>query len=422
VGEANINAEYTSDENAFLVLHDSKGFEPGDTTTFDIVSDFIKERRKGGLSLKDQLHAVWLCTETPRAGGRVFETGDEKLLQLARDTKTPLVVVFTKYDRLVRTKRAELREDFEELTGEELKERSKDEARNALESFANSKSVKEAMNGIRYANVSTQSGYDADISKLVDFTGDVVREKLTGSDAWIMWAIAQRAILELKIDAWLEYGCTAYYGRPPPGSMQQQQPLFHLLGKVHEDIITFWNFMDEKNILSSEEFQRFILLLVQDAEESRNQDQGHCPPSQAVHQISEDFSRIVGQGTREDSRRIHDPYMAQVFALADFFQHLLSDYSSANSARTQRLVVTYAADLTEVLRLLFDVIVRRSESDLLEKTSWLALKEAYEAYRDGGSRQRIHARICQTFQQDQQLLDPALFQSMFRELVKGGRQ
>jgi len=47
-------------------------------------------------------------------------------------------------------------------------------------------------------------GYDADISKLVDFTGDVVREKLTGSDAWIMWAIAQRASVELKIDAWLE--------------------------------------------------------------------------------------------------------------------------------------------------------------------------------------------------------------------------
>ena len=47
-------------------------------------------------------------------------------------------------------------------------------------------------------------GYDADISKLVDFTGDVVREKLTGSKAWIMWAIAQRASLELKINAWLE--------------------------------------------------------------------------------------------------------------------------------------------------------------------------------------------------------------------------
>jgi len=67
----------------------------------------------------------------------------------------PLVVVFTKYDRLVRTKRAELREDYEELKGEELNRRSRKEARDALDSFANSKSVKEAMNGIRHANVSS---------------------------------------------------------------------------------------------------------------------------------------------------------------------------------------------------------------------------------------------------------------------------
>jgi hypothetical protein len=67
----------------------------------------------------------------------------------------PLVVVFTKYDRLVRTKRAELREDYEDLKGEELNKRSRVEAREALESFANSKSVKEAMNGIRHANVSS---------------------------------------------------------------------------------------------------------------------------------------------------------------------------------------------------------------------------------------------------------------------------
>jgi hypothetical protein len=67
----------------------------------------------------------------------------------------PLVVVFTKYDRLVRTKKAELREDYEDLKGEELNRLSKEEARKALESFANSKSVKEAMNGILYANVSS---------------------------------------------------------------------------------------------------------------------------------------------------------------------------------------------------------------------------------------------------------------------------
>jgi len=59
VGEANIETEFASNEIPFLVLHDSIGFEPGDTTTFDIVSNFIRERRKEGLSLKDQLHVMW---------------------------------------------------------------------------------------------------------------------------------------------------------------------------------------------------------------------------------------------------------------------------------------------------------------------------------------------------------------------------
>jgi hypothetical protein len=44
------------------------------------------------------------------------------------------------------------------------------------------------------------SGYEADISSLVGVTGDVVQEMLR-SDAWVMWAIAQRASLPVKIDA-----------------------------------------------------------------------------------------------------------------------------------------------------------------------------------------------------------------------------
>ena len=71
----------------------------------------------------------------------------------------PLVLVFTKYDRLVRTKRAELREDYEDLNGEELNMRSREEARNALESFTNSKSVKEAINGIRHTAVSSMPSH-----------------------------------------------------------------------------------------------------------------------------------------------------------------------------------------------------------------------------------------------------------------------
>ena len=100
-GEADINEEFSSEQNKFFFLHDSKGFEPGDTATFDIVTKFISERCEKE-ELKDRLHAIWyvcplrtvsplilypyrLCTETPTAGGRVFESGDEKLVKLAQE-------------------------------------------------------------------------------------------------------------------------------------------------------------------------------------------------------------------------------------------------------------------------------------------------------------------------------------------------
>ena len=37
---------------------------------------------------QDELTATRLCTQAPKAGGRIFETGDEKLLQLAHETQS----------------------------------------------------------------------------------------------------------------------------------------------------------------------------------------------------------------------------------------------------------------------------------------------------------------------------------------------
>jgi len=58
-GVANIDHEFTSSENEFFVLHDSKGFDPGDTKTFDTVSRFIERRSHESLPLGERLHAVW---------------------------------------------------------------------------------------------------------------------------------------------------------------------------------------------------------------------------------------------------------------------------------------------------------------------------------------------------------------------------
>jgi len=57
-GEANIDTEILSRDNNQFVLHDSKGFEPGEVNTFEIVRSFIQKREEM-TEIKDKLHAVW---------------------------------------------------------------------------------------------------------------------------------------------------------------------------------------------------------------------------------------------------------------------------------------------------------------------------------------------------------------------------
>jgi hypothetical protein len=126
-----------------------------------------------------ELTVIRLCTETPRAGGRVFETGDEKLLQLAYRTQSaflatsscasendgaistksaPVVVAFTKYDLLVKSKRVRLQWDNKGLDSEVLDKQSEDEARKVLDICV--QSLEEAMSRLktqmpRYVNISS---------------------------------------------------------------------------------------------------------------------------------------------------------------------------------------------------------------------------------------------------------------------------
>lgn len=44
--------------NARFILHDSKGFEPGENDNLATVKQFI-DRRKNHPEIKEQLHAVW---------------------------------------------------------------------------------------------------------------------------------------------------------------------------------------------------------------------------------------------------------------------------------------------------------------------------------------------------------------------------
>ena len=99
---------------------------------------------------------IRLCIETPTlaptAGGRVFGDGDYALLKFVQNFSSafsisrvitlrlsfryesvPIVIVFTHYDRVVRAKRAELKEDYPHMDDHYLDSRSVEEAWKAFE-------------------------------------------------------------------------------------------------------------------------------------------------------------------------------------------------------------------------------------------------------------------------------------------------
>ena len=98
---SDIYQEHVSGDNVYFVLHDSQGFEPGGQSSFKTVRTFLEERSRQSLPLKDRVHGLWcvyfshgyaenpqtvirFCVETPTAGGRLFETGDEEILKFAQ--------------------------------------------------------------------------------------------------------------------------------------------------------------------------------------------------------------------------------------------------------------------------------------------------------------------------------------------------
>jgi len=188
----------------------------------------------------------------------------------------------------------------------------------------------------RYARVSVRPGHQEDIAELVTVTRDVVLKRVKG-DAWALWAIAQRQSLPVTIDASITKGLNHNYKRvllgvaPGAGQMLLQ----HYLRKVHNDIITCWNFKGE--VLRSREFHHMMLCLVQDV---------HTKPG---------------------------------IQILD------------NVAAVQRLLIAYTVDLIRVLRELFDITLR---PELALAVTWMELRSAFEAYEQSKARQHIHERVC----------------------------
>ncbi|KAG1905906.1 uncharacterized protein F5891DRAFT_631361 [Suillus fuscotomentosus] len=165
-GEADIDKEFIAPENELFVLHDSQGFEAGDSKTFKTARDFIDRRRKEP-KLQDKIHAVWLCLSIPHADGRLLESGAEEFLKLRKEIlgDIPIIAVFTKHDVFVNKLELEAvdSDQYDEIALEELKVTTLDKlCIQPLKEVAGS--------DILHATVSTNEEYESTIRQLVYLT------------------------------------------------------------------------------------------------------------------------------------------------------------------------------------------------------------------------------------------------------------
>ncbi|KAH8998262.1 hypothetical protein EDB86DRAFT_3242877 [Lactarius hatsudake] len=353
--EADIQRELVSPENQYFVLHDSNGFEPGDLSNFET-----------HLPMKDRIHGLWLCTEIPTAGGRVFERGDEYLLKFAHDIQIPVVLVFIQYDRLVRTKEAELGEEHPDMERTSLHNQGLKDARDAFNKCL--QSLQHTFDRLnipmpRFAKVSVRPRHQEEgFSTLAESTGDALRDRLEG-DAWIMWSIAQRLSPSVKMEA-----CVTRFFSGMPGS--ERLLIRDCLEKVHRDIVTCWNFKGA-SVLDSKEFAYLMLRLSQDIQTKPG----------AYHSNIDLISQFVALVT---SASPPTQPLESILGFTPDFVQWLSTAVLENTSWLQRFLFTYTVDLVSVLRKLFDTTLT---------ATWDGVREAYGAYEQSGSRQRLHNRI-----------------------------
>ncbi|KAJ7112320.1 hypothetical protein C8R44DRAFT_798337 [Mycena epipterygia] len=369
-GEADIYSEISSETNPRFVLHDSKGFEPADMDTFKVVRDFIIAKSDTQLKLRDRLHAVWLCIQTPTHGARLLEVGDEEFLQLAHQRQIPVVVVFTQYDRLVRKNQVLNKEESENAA-----QRDFDGYVESLKDTA--KRLKIKMPSL--INVSIRKGYNDNILKLVDLTRKIVEERLKG-DAWIMWAIAQKASVPLKIDACVSKGMS-YYWRALSGTIPVAgKPLLReCLLNVHQDIIACWNMSNAESMLNGDEFKHLMLYVVQDKQRKSRTNSSPVDTGK----IS-DFVTLCTAA----SAAIAPP--VAILGLTYFFVSWISNAVLENTPEVERVLIAYTVDLILVLEELFKIVLQPKAAGI---ALWTDLREAFEAYHRTTSQGTVHNAV-----------------------------
>ncbi|KAJ6455170.1 hypothetical protein C8R45DRAFT_1222596 [Mycena sanguinolenta] len=381
-GQCSIRDEIISEHNAHFVLHDSMGFEPGNTEEFETAREFLMSRGKK-VPLKDRVHAIWLCIKVPYAGSRVFEMGDEEFLKLAAAAKVPVVVVFTQFDVLYSSMEMELSQEEMKLTEEQIRQRCSQRADTKFKEICLPplQNMNPTLRHARTSGLGANSSPDhRALAELIKITLHLLAETNGFADKILMnaknahnretvcitSAIAQRGSAQANIEGSIKIGMKKYWrgiasSRKFPGFKLEK-----CLNTLHIDIVTTWNFSDPNKLLRSNEF----------VEQMRTITQVVVPREEEVTDWFGNVKDVLGAaGTAGTMHPLAFPIVAGIGLSGLFIKWLATVYE--RTPETLRLFMGYIIDLTLVLDQLFVIVLALGPGNLLTQTEIDAALKKY---------------------------------------------
>ncbi|KAF8872828.1 hypothetical protein BD779DRAFT_1679530 [Infundibulicybe gibba] len=394
-GVSSIHQEITSPKNKRFILHDSQGFAPGEVENFNTVKNFILQRANMP-NLPDRLHAIWFCLEIPATNNALLERGDLNFLDLPL-RKVPVVVAFTKLDILVRKFEDELYNGGRYTNDEEF---------GALVwSHVEPEIRKTCLVPLREAT----RHFPAPLSSVAVSTqmplgpsGDSLKELMevtqrhVDSSVYMIWALAQRVNVDMKIEASILIGKRKYWRGLASSFFFAGKTLMSCLNLIHRDIIAVWNFCDDDKYLQSDEFKAMIVDFVSDLIEPTK----HREHSGTLEGIAAAVTDVLVPDTLPVVK-------IGVTVGVKFAQWVYDVYSTA--PHVIRCLMGYIVDLIIVMQSLFWMMKKRGE-EKRKKEKWgkeeregghgyglsigrELIKEAAAMYRKSGDLAQVHESI-----------------------------
>ncbi|KAF8126776.1 hypothetical protein EV363DRAFT_1173665 [Boletus edulis] len=380
-GEANIDDGLESPSNERFILHDSLGFEPGDKVNYKIVKHFIQHRQAGALG--DQLHAVWFCVQTPRAGGRLLEVAAEDFFRSKKGTlgTIPLIVVYTMVDSFVDELTLQSLSSHSELDEESL---TKDARANAESSIKgrHDEITRLADEPIPYAVVSTKERYKDTLDKLVELTYDKVKTRDTpgARTTSVVTLMAQRISPHLKIQGSIDIGRRRYWKALSTSPYFNGHTMGDCLSVIHADIVDVWNFNDPAGHLHDSKFREFVVKMVQEMEtrSASNLDGTSVLSSGSLAAAAPQLMVAVSNPAA--------PIVLPIIAGVAIAVWVYGVYQ--NVKNVQQKSMAFIVDLTHIMETLF-ILTCRDHNKLTRR----AVKLVYTAYYESVVMKQAHTDI-----------------------------